>query len=85
MSVFDSEDEQNTNLIREYFQNYIKTVQYEGLFGIANFSTVFHNLMPVQQNLLRKILDLQFEAFLKKGAIISIAIAYPQDIINCID
>ncbi|MBN1216240.1 MAG: epoxyqueuosine reductase [Candidatus Lokiarchaeota archaeon] len=75
----------NTSEIKKYFFDYLKDINYKGIFGIANFSSVFNHLISEQQNRLKKILKDQFHAFITTGSIISIGICYDIKIIENIN
>jgi epoxyqueuosine reductase len=76
---------ENTIEIRNYFISYLRKVNYKGIFGVAKFSAVYKELMPVQQDKLKNILKQQLEDYIKIGSIISLGIFYPPDIIDCIN
>ena len=76
--------EENTVKIRQFFFEYLRKVNYEGVFGVAKFSSVYNALMPIQQDALKRASKEQFEEFMKTGSIISLGIYYTPDIIDCI-
>jgi len=75
----------NTNEIRQYFFNYLNKVNYKGTFGVAKFSSVYNDLMPVQQDNIKGKLKEQFNEFMDTGSIISLGIFYTPEIIDCIN
>ena len=77
--------ELNTAKIRQDFFDYVKKVKYKGIFGVAKFSSVYNDLMPIQQDPLKNSVKEQFYKFMDTGSIISIGIFYPPDIIDCIN
>ncbi|MFX1258038.1 MAG: hypothetical protein ACFFAN_09270 [Promethearchaeota archaeon] len=79
------EKEENTAQIRQYFFDYLEEIKYKGIFGVSDFSSVFNNLMTVQQEKLKSILQTQFADFMKTGSIICIGICIPPEIIDCIN
>ena len=87
MTIDKSQDkiEADTSKIRLFFLSYLKKKNYRGIFGVAKFSSVFKDLLPIQQNVLKKTLQLQLDDFLKTGSIISLGICYPPEIIDCIN
>jgi len=76
---------ENTLKIRDIFFNYLQRINYEGIIGVAKFSNVYKDLMPVQQGKLKNVLGNKLGDFLKNGSIISIGICYPSNIIDCIN
>ena len=75
----------NTVQIQQYFFDCLEEVKYKGTFGIANFSTVFNDLIPVQQEKLKEKLNEQLKEFMDTGSIISMGIFYPAKFIDCIN
>lgn len=75
----------NTAQIQQYFFNYLEKVKYKGIFGIAKFSSVYNDLMPVQQETIKESLKGQFKEFMNMGSIISLGIFYPAEVIDCIN
>jgi epoxyqueuosine reductase len=73
-----------TDELRSYFQDQLNRYNRKGLFGAARFSEVFDALMPVQQKRLMSISVNHFNELYDKGSIISIAIAYDEEIIKTI-
>jgi len=80
-----AEREHNTKRIRQFFSNYLEKINYEGVFGVANFANVYDALMPVQQDKLQMVCDSQFPQFMQQGSIISIGVVYPESVIDCIN
>ena len=80
-----SEGEINTEKIHNFFNNFLNQVKYEGIFGIANFSSVFNNLIFEQQNKLKQLLQNQFIKYLVTGSIISLGIFYCSETIDFIN
>ncbi|MBD3255168.1 MAG: hypothetical protein GF383_08740 [Candidatus Lokiarchaeota archaeon] len=74
-----------TDEINHYFVEYLKQVNYTGLFGVAPFSSVYINLMPIQQNRLKKLLKSNLNNYMELGSIISLAIAYRSETIKNIN
>lgn len=75
----------NTVRIQQYFVDYLEEVKYKGTFGIAKFSSVFNDLMPVQQEKIKEILNGHLNDYFDTGSIISLGIFYPAEIIDCIN
>ena len=80
-----NEKTKNTAQIQQHFFNYLEKVKYKGIFGIAKFSSVYNDLMPVQQNKIKITLKERLKEFLITGSIISLGIFYPAEIIDCIN
>ncbi|MFX1363853.1 MAG: hypothetical protein ACFFCE_14270 [Promethearchaeota archaeon] len=77
--------ESNTNEIFHYFDDFLKQINYDGYFGIAKFSNVYNELIPIQQEKLNQLLDNQINEFKQTGSIISIGICYKPEIIEFIN
>lgn len=77
--------EKNTNKIQQYYFDYLQEVNYKGIFGVAKFSNVYNELLPVQQNKLKDLLKQQFDDYLKTGSIVSLGIFYYPEIIDSIN
>jgi epoxyqueuosine reductase QueG len=77
--------EQNRTLIRSFFADFLKEIKYDGYFGIASFSNVYDELMPVQQNKVNEILGKKIDDFMETGSIISLSLCYKSEIIDCIN
>ncbi|MFW9990079.1 MAG: hypothetical protein ACFFC3_15655 [Candidatus Odinarchaeota archaeon] len=77
--------ESNMNEIFGYFDNFLKQIDYEGYFGIAKFSNVYSELMPIQKEKLNQLLNSQINEFNQTGSIISIGICYKPEIIEFIN
>ncbi|MGD2073207.1 MAG: hypothetical protein PVG65_06945 [Candidatus Thorarchaeota archaeon] len=74
-----------TDFLRSFYEDQLTHFSRKGLIGTAKFSEVFDSLMPVQQKKLRSICGDHYSKLLKEGSIISIAIAYDEDIISTIN
>ncbi|MFX1275934.1 MAG: hypothetical protein ACFFAT_12885 [Promethearchaeota archaeon] len=86
VNFFNKEEmEVNTAKVRNYFYDYLNKIKYKGIFGVASFSVVYNNLMPIQQIKLKEILEANFNDFVKTGSIISLGIFYYPQIIDCIN
>ena len=79
------EKSKNTAQIQQYYIDYLEKVKYKGTFGIAEFSSVYNDLLPVQQNKLKEATKGQLKEFMDTGSIASLGIFYPADIIDCIN
>ncbi|MFX1237446.1 MAG: hypothetical protein ACFFAS_01030 [Promethearchaeota archaeon] len=75
----------NTTQIQEIFLDYLNDHEYKGIFGIANFSAVYNELMPVQKDKLNNVLGQSLDLYKNSGSIISLGIFYPPKIIDCIN
>lgn len=80
-----NEKTKNTAQIQQHFFNYLEKVLYKGIFGIAKFSSVYNDLMPVQQETLKEVLKGQLKEFMDTGSIVSLVIFYPGEFIDCIN
>jgi epoxyqueuosine reductase QueG len=79
------EKEKRTVEIHDYFTDLLKQINHEGIFGIARFSSVFNDLMPIQKLKLEQLLKEHLTDYMNTGSILSIGIFYPPDIIDCIN
>ena len=79
------EKTQNFQTIKSFFNNKLAETDYNGVFGVADFKKVYHDLMPVQRSKLESICGNQFQILMKNGSIICMGIAYPEHVIDCID
>ena len=85
INEIEKKQEENTSKIRQFFFDYLNKVNYKGILGVAKFSSVYNDLLPVQQDKLKEILKEPFKDFMDTGSIISIGIFYTPDIIDCIN
>lgn len=76
---------QNFERIKNFFDEKLSTIGYDGVFGVARFFNVYCELMPVQRERLEDICGQKFSIYVKNGSIICIGIAYPEYAINSID
>ena len=77
--------QKNFQMVRSLFNTELERVGYYGVIGVAVFKNVYQELMPVQQNKLKEICNGHFQSFVNEGSIICLGIAYPEDVIDCID
>jgi epoxyqueuosine reductase QueG len=77
--------QQNFQMVRSLFNTELERVGYYGIIGVAVFKNVYQELMPVQRNKLKEMCNGRFQSFMKEGSIICLGIAYPEDVIDCID
>ena len=77
--------QQNFQMVRSLFNTELVRVGYYGVIGVAVFKNVYQEVMSEQRNKLKKICKGHFQSFMKKGSIICLGIAYPEDVIDCID
>jgi len=75
----------NMEQIRSYFNRELKSINYEGLIGVAAFVDVYNDLMPVQRDRLMEIAGMKARALMEGGSVICIAIAYPEHAIDSIN
>jgi len=79
------EKQQNFRRIEGYFNEELARVGYDGVIGVAEFKSVYYDLMPIQRGKLEDVCGGQFQNAMKNGAIICMGIAYPERAIDCID
>ncbi|MBN1803063.1 MAG: hypothetical protein JW891_16250 [Candidatus Lokiarchaeota archaeon] len=75
----------NKDRIYQFFSDFLHENDYEGVFGVAKFSLVFKDLMPVQKKRLEKLLKEELEEYKNLGNIISLGLFYPDGIIEGIN
>ncbi|MFQ6126305.1 MAG: hypothetical protein ACE5R6_17105 [Candidatus Heimdallarchaeota archaeon] len=85
MAQKEQERERNTKRVRHFFHEHLKNIYYEGVFGVANFNSVYQDLLPIQQVKLKELCQFQFQKLIQQGSIISVGIAYPESVIDCIN
>ncbi|MBD3212740.1 MAG: hypothetical protein GF311_09030 [Candidatus Lokiarchaeota archaeon] len=71
--------------IAEIFHNYLEEINYEGLFGVGNFSAVYNSVIDEQKQYLESICGDEFRTYIDFGSIISLGIAYHPETIECIN
>ncbi|MFX1537539.1 MAG: hypothetical protein ACFFDI_25330, partial [Promethearchaeota archaeon] len=62
--------------IEAHFKMQLQIINRQGDLGIANFQSVYEDLMPVQQHRLKQICGTDLQKFLEHGSFICIALAY---------
>lgn len=77
--------EMNAKSIKQWVKEEILNRGFKGTCGIANFSDVYYNLMPVQKREVEKICGNNMNIFLRKGSIISIAVFHTEGAIKSIN
>jgi epoxyqueuosine reductase QueG len=80
-----SENEQNLEAIRDFFNQELAKLSKDGTIGVANFQDVYNNLMPMQKTKLERMSDEQFQNLFKNGSIVCLGMAYPEFAIDAID
>jgi len=78
-------EKMNFQRLRNFFDEELSGIGYDGVVGIAEFRRVYCDLMPIQRSKLEGFCHGQFKILMKKGSIICIGIAYPEQVIDCID
>jgi epoxyqueuosine reductase QueG len=76
---------ERTEKLRYDFNDQLKEFGRRGLFGAARFSEVLNALIPVQQEKLRSICGHHFDELFSIGSVVSIAVAYDEDVIRTIN
>jgi hypothetical protein len=71
--------------IAEIFHNYLEEINYEGLFGVANFSAVYNSVIDEQKQYLESTCGHEIRTYIDFGSIISLGIAYHPETIECIN
>jgi len=71
--------------LKQWIQKEIHKRGFNGICGLASFSDVYSNLMPIQQEEVKKVCDVFFNTFLNNGSIISIAIFHTEHAIKSIN
>jgi epoxyqueuosine reductase QueG len=70
--------------VKQWIQEEIHKRGFNGTCGVASFSDVYSNLMPIQQEEVKKACDI-FNTLLNKGSIISMAIFHTEQAIRSIN
>jgi epoxyqueuosine reductase QueG len=71
--------------VKQWIQEEIHKRGFNGTCGVAGFSDVYSNLMPIQQEEVKKACDIFFNTLLNKGSIISMAIFHTEHAIRSIN
>ncbi|MFW9966873.1 MAG: hypothetical protein ACFFEA_06950 [Candidatus Thorarchaeota archaeon] len=71
--------------IRGFFEDYLDEISCKGVLGYAKFKDVYDELMPIQQERLKRISADKFDEFMDSGSIISFGIAYQDAAIDAIN
>jgi hypothetical protein len=71
--------------VKQWIQKEFHIRGFNGTCGVASFSDVYRNLMPIQQEEVKKACDIFFDTLLKKGSIISMAIFHTEHAIKSIN
>jgi hypothetical protein len=71
--------------VKQWIQNEFRKRGFNGTYGVASFSDVYSNLMPIQQEEVKKACDVFFNTLLNKGSIISMAIFHTEHAIKSIN
>jgi hypothetical protein len=78
-------EKMNFRGLRNFFDKELGGIGYEGVVGVAEFRRVYYDLMPIQRSKLGDFCHGQFKILMKKGSIICIGIAFPEQVIDCIN
>jgi epoxyqueuosine reductase QueG len=71
--------------VKQWIQEEIHKRGFNGTCGIASFSDAYSNLMPIQQEEVKKVCDDFFNTLLSNGSIISVAIFHTEHAIKSIN
>ena len=71
--------------ITSFFHQQLNSIDEKGDIGFSRFTTVYEELMPIQQEKLRDFTGTQFEKLLDDGSIVSIGIAYRDPVMDYIN
>lgn len=85
MNLDELEAKERTRELYKFYKKQLTEYGRSGLFGVARFSEVYDALMPVQQEKLSSICGDHFKEMYSEGSIISIAVAYDEDVISTIN
>lgn len=75
----------NLERIESFFRGRLAEMDRHGVLGVAEFKTVYEELMPAQKSKLQDICGGQFQRLMGDGSIICVGLAYPEYAIDCID
>jgi len=81
----ESEKQQNLEEVRQFLAERLEASSSHGMVGVASFENVYKELLPVQQERLRNLIGEGYERLAASGSILSIAIAYPGEVIDRIN
>ncbi|MFW9850606.1 MAG: hypothetical protein ACFFF4_15855 [Candidatus Thorarchaeota archaeon] len=81
----DGDPQSNTERIIQFFNEELAREGEQGDIGFAKFSSVYDNLIKVQQEKLRSVSAGGFDDLYRSGTIVCIGVAYSDPIIDCID
>jgi epoxyqueuosine reductase QueG len=71
--------------VKQWIQEEIHKRGFNGTCGVASFSDVYNNLMPIQQEEVKKVCDAFSNTLLRNGSVISIAIFHTDHAIKSIN
>ncbi len=80
-----SERIQNLDEIRRFYAGLLDASSCQGMVGVASFENVYEDLMPVQQAKIKDLVGKNYGVLVDTGSILSIAVAYPGSVIDCIN
>jgi epoxyqueuosine reductase QueG len=75
----------NAKSVKQWVKQEIPKRGFNGTCGIANFSDVYYDLMPVQRREVEKVYGGNIDVLLNKGSIISIAVFHTENAIKSIN
>jgi epoxyqueuosine reductase QueG len=75
----------NAEFVKRWVKQEILKRGFNGTCGVANFSDVYQDLMPVQRRELQRFYSDNIKAFLDKGSIVSIAVFHTETAIKSIN
>jgi len=74
----------NAESVKRWVKKEILKKGFNGACGIASFSEVYNDLMPVQRIAVEKICGDEIDVLLRKGSVVSIAIFHTENVIKSI-
>ncbi|MGY5879936.1 MAG: hypothetical protein RTV31_06775 [Candidatus Thorarchaeota archaeon] len=80
-----NEAKENTLELHRVFQKLLADENEQGDLGVTSFKAVYDELMNVQKEKLREVVQEQFDTLYESGSIICIGVAYRDPIIDYID
>nr|MDO8100511.1 hypothetical protein [Candidatus Njordarchaeota archaeon] len=85
MEKREKDEEMDATSIKRWAREEILRSGFDGACGVASFSDVYNDLMPVQRKEVEKICGEKINAFSNKGSIISIAIFHTEKAVKSIN
>jgi epoxyqueuosine reductase len=76
---------QNSRRAETFFSEELAEIGYDGVIGSAAFEKIYNGLNLVQKSRLKDLCSERFQNLRRSGSIICVGIAYPENVIDCID